>query len=337
MNSITSQHMNDQGAIFPDFLQLGLFETHPYRKLGELFCGPGGMALGAKLTGYDHVWAIDSDEDTCRTYRRNIDCGQVLATPVEEVDFHTLSDIDGLCFGFPCNDFSQVGERKGTLGHFGGLYQWAALALSHFQPAFFVAENVDGLRSTNASRDFPKILEAFAKSGEHGYSVFPQTYFLEDFGIPQTRHRIFIVGLRNDLELGAFEHPKPSGHRVSCQAALEEPPIPDWATNHELTDHAAHVTERLSYIKPGENAFTADLPPHLRLNVKGAKISQIYRRLKKDEPSYTVTGSGGGGTHIYHWAENRALTNRERARLQTFPDDFDFIGGRGSVRAQITH
>ena len=67
----------------------------------------------------------------------------------------------------------------------------------------------------------------------------------------------------------------------------------------------------------------------------GARISQIYKRLNPDRPAYTVTGSGGGGTHIYHWAEPRALTNRERARLQTFPDDFVFMGSKESVRKQI--
>jgi DNA (cytosine-5)-methyltransferase 1 len=71
------------------------------------------------------------------------------------------------------------------------------------------------------------------------------------------------------------------------------------------------------------------------LNVKGAKISQIYKRLDPTKPSYTVTGSGGGGTHVYHWDEPRALTNRERARLQTFPDDFIFHGSKESVRKQI--
>jgi len=91
----------------------------------------------------------------------------------------------------------------------------------------------------------------------------------------------------------------------------------------------------LSYIKPGENAFTADIPDHLQLNVRGAKISQIYKRLDPKKPAYTVTGSGGGGTHMYHWEENRALTNRERARLQTFPDDFIFFGSKESIRKQI--
>ena len=93
--------------------------------------------------------------------------------------------------------------------------------------------------------------------------------------------------------------------------------------------------ERLKHIKQGENAWTANLPKHLRLNVTGAQISQIYKRLDSAKPSYTVTGSGGGGTHVYHWKEDRALTNRERARLQTFPDTFIFEGTKESVRRQI--
>ena len=121
----------------------------------------------------------------------------------------------------------------------------------------------------------------------------------------------------------------------SCKNAIENPPIDIDAPNNELTKQSAVVAERLSYIKPGENAFTADIPKHLQLNVKGAKISQIYKRLDPEKPSYTITGSGGGGTHVYHWSENRALTNRERARLQTFPDNYFFIGSKESVRKQI--
>ena len=112
-------------------------------------------------------------------------------------------------------------------------------------------------------------------------------------------------------------------------------PIPKDADNQELTRQSEAVVERLKHIKPGENAFNSNLPEHLKLQVKGAKISQIYKRLHPEKPSYTVTGSGGGGTHVYHWQENRALTNRERARLQTFPDNFSFCGTKESVRKQI--
>lgn len=95
------------------------------------------------------------------------------------------------------------------------------------------------------------------------------------------------------------------------------------------------MTERLKYIKPGENAFTADIPDHLKLNMLNVKISQTYKRLDPSKPSYTVIGAGGGGMRMYHWSEPRALTNRERARLQTFPDDFIFEGSKEEVRRQI--
>ena len=113
------------------------------------------------------------------------------------------------------------------------------------------------------------------------------------------------------------------------------PPIKSDAANNELTRQSETVIQRLMHIKPGQNAFNADLPEHLRLNVKGAQISQIYKRLDPSKPSYTITGSGGGGTHVYHWEQPRALTNRERARIQTFPDSFVFEGSKESVRKQI--
>lgn len=101
----------------------------------------------------------------------------------------------------------------------------------------------------------------------------------------------------------------------TCRNAIENPPIPENAYNNELTRQSETVVRRLQHILPGQNAFTADLPEDLRLNITGAKISQIYKRLDPTKPSYTVTGSGGGGTHIYHWEEPRALTNRERAKV----------------------
>ena len=101
------------------------------------------------------------------------------------------------------------------------------------------------------------------------------------------------------------------------------------------TRQSQKMHQTMKLIRPGENAFTADLPPELQLHIKGARISQIYKRLDPEKPSYTVTGSGGGGTHIYHWEEPRALTNRERARLQTFPDTYEFQGTKESVRKQI--
>ena len=301
-------------------------------RIGELFSGAGGMALGAREAGFSCLWANDNDEDACQTLRHNFPDIHVICKDVADLDFKKLPDIDGLVFGFPCNDFSVVGERKGISGHYGGLYAWGVKALKAKRPLFFVAENVSGIRSSGKKRDFSTILASLKAAG---YQLFPQTYRFEEYGVPQTRHRVIIVGFREDLGIQNFDHPEPT-HRdgpVSVVRALSK--IPGDASNNEQTKQSSVVIERLKHIRPGENAFTANLPQHLRLRVKGATISQIYKRLKPDAPSYTVTGSGGGGTHIYHWKENRALTNRERARLQTFPDNFVFLGGKESVRKQI--
>jgi len=309
-------------------------------RLGELFAGAGGMALGAQNADYEgikfgHAWANDMDEDSCETFRKNIhvDPNRVFCSIVQKLEFENLVSIDGLVFGFPCNDFSIVGSRNGINGEYGKLYQWGEKALKHFQPLFFVAENVSGLASSGQNSDFEIILSKFRKAG---YNTYPSLYRFEEYGVPQSRHRIIIVGFRSDLNISVFNHPKPThmGAPITARMALAD--IPDDAFNHEYTNHPPHVIERLEHIKPGQNAFTADIPESLQLQMKsGALISQIYRRLSPDRPSYTVTGSGGGGTHLYHWKEPRALTNRERARIQSFPDNFSFCGGKESVRKQI--
>lgn len=313
-------------------------------KLGELFCGPGGIAWGAKNADIGlqnwkivHQWANDYDEDTCKTYRYNI-CPEfpetVYRADIRTFDMNKLSEIDALAFGFPCNDFSVVGEQKGMNGVYGPLYSYGVKALKKFNPDWFLAENVGGLRNANDGKAFTKIMSDLKNAG---YIITSHLYKFEEYGIPQARHRIIIIGIRNDINV-TYRVPSPAPYADkdnSCRTAIEVPPIAPDAPNNERTKQSAQVVERLGYIKPGENAFTADMPDRLRLNIKGARISQIYKRLEPDKPSYTVTGSGGGGTHIYHWSEPRALTNRERARLQTFPDDYIFIGNKESVRKQI--
>ena len=313
-------------------------------KFGELFCGPGGLALGAvrasvanngESYGISHTWANDSDQDSCETYSRNIgpfSPRSVICRDVRKLDFSSLAPIDALAFGFPCNDFSVVGEKKGMNGVYGPLYEYGVRALNHFRPRWFFAENVGGLRSANDGRAFQIILEELQQAG---YIITPHLYRFEEYGVPQARHRIIIVGMRSDINVRfSVPAPRPGSLRTSREA-IEDPPIPPDTPNNERTKQSKHVIERLRHINPGQNVFTADVPEHLRINAKGANISQIYKRLDPDKPSYTVTGSGGGGTHVYHWVENRALTNRERARLQTFPDDFLFSGSKESVRKQI--
>ncbi|MFA6416069.1 MAG: DNA cytosine methyltransferase [Candidatus Paceibacterota bacterium] len=316
-------------------------------KLAELFSGPGGLALGAigsfaenkdTTYGIEPVWANDYDVDTCKTYARNIHNGSeenVVCAPVQEVDFKKVPKFDVLAFGFPCNDFSVVGEQKGFDGKFGPLYSHGVRAINTHNPKWFIAENVSGLQSANGGNAFKQILKDLGEAGK-GYILTPHLYKFEEYGVPQQRHRIVIIGIRKDLGL-KFRVPAPTTkyNYVSAREAIENPRIPDGAQNHELTKQSAGVVERLKHIPAGENAWYEGIPQHLRLNVKGARMSQIYKRLDPKKPSYTITGSGGGGTHVYHWSEHRALTNRERARLQSFPDNFIFEGSKESARKQI--
>jgi len=317
-------------------------------KLAELFCGPGGLSLGAILSsvrdsknnlyGIEPVWANDIDKDTCKTYARNIHNGNqknVICAPVETIDFTKVPSFDILTFGFPCNDFSLVGEQKGFGGKYGPLYTYGIKAIDAHNPKVIIAENVSGLQSANEGEAFSKILEDLENAGK-GYNLVPHLYKFEEYGVPQMRHRVVIVGIRKDLNL-EFKIPAPTTPEkyITSREALENPLIKNDAPNHEITMQGETVIERLKHIPPGENAWYKGLPEHLRLNVKNAKMSQIYKRLHPDKPSYTITGSGGGGTHGYHWHENRALTNRERARIQTFPDSFIFEGSKESVRKQI--
>jgi DNA (cytosine-5)-methyltransferase 1 len=319
-----------------------------FRK-GELFCGPGGLSLGAKeavvvneKTGeiytVKHAWANDFHEDTIKTFRHNIleegdNPETVIFRNVKELDIESLSPIDLFAFGFPCNDFSLVGESKGLEGEYGGLYTYGIKVLKHHQPKVFIAENVGGLESANEGKAFVQILKAMESAG---YNITPHLYKFEEYGVPQSRHRVIIVGIRKDLGV-RFQVPKaPCKNKsewMTTKQALKD--IPEGAKNHEPTKHQKQVVEMLKHIKPGDNCWVDYLPEQYRLNVKKTKMSNIYRRLHPDTPAYTVTGSGGGGTHMYHYDEPRALTNRERARLQTFPDWFEFIGGKESVRRQI--
>jgi DNA (cytosine-5)-methyltransferase 1 len=256
---------------------------------------------------------------------------------VREIDLTRFAPVDVFLFGFPCNDWSVVGERRGMQGVHGRLYLAAVKALRQLKPMAFVAENVGGLQHANDGQAIRQVLSDLERSG---YTVTANLYHSELYGVPQARRRVLITGIRNDLGRKLCP-PRPGTETISCRAAIENPPINPGIANNERVPIADSVRRRLELIQPGENVWQAqsrlghDAFGDTWLEVKGARLSNIYRRLNPDQPSYTLTGSGGGGTHVYHWSDPRPLTNRERARLQTFPDDFSFHGNNASVRRQI--
>lgn len=350
----------------------------PEYVLGEMFSGPGGIALGAEYasrrisasggSSIKHGWAVEYHADTASTYRRNITGAgddTVFVADVRDFDLRRVPRFNAFAFGFPCNDFSTVGEHRGLDGDYGALYTFGVHALALHGPEWFIAENVSGLSKANGGMAFGKILSALRRPGAAAltdthftefygeeaatvdadleYELVAHLYKFEEYGLPQKRHRYIITGIRRDvrekLEHG-FTVPEPTTplkqQQKTAREAIELDPIHPDAYNNTRIKHRQSVVDRLNAIPAGKNAFNTEFEDEsLRLNVKGVTLSNIYRRLDPDEPSYTVTGSGGGGTHMYHWEEPRALTSRERARLQTFPDWFRFLGGTPSVRRQI--
>ena len=335
-------------------------------KIAELFCGAGGFAEGAKNAGFEHIWGVDNHEDSCKTFEKNQKC-EAFNKNIE--DFSRPSNlkkikkdfgkIDGLLFGFPCNDFSLVGKKEKMEGKFGGLYKYACKVLNFFEPEFFVAENVTSLSKKlkfNSSeqvlvkdifdkeklqnqnyQNFKKIMGDLANCSKHGYRIYADNYKFEEYGVPQSRHRIILVGFREDFfrkNKINFEKPeKNKGPFKTCKEAIEE--IPDGMEHTEKTKHDERVIRRLKKTAEGKNVWDLGDDEDGLPGVKKARMSHIYKRLDSSKPAYTVTGSGGGGTHVYHYKENRALTNRERATLQTFPFTYNFVGGKESIRRQI--
>ena len=344
------------------------------------------MALGAKLAetqsignknaSIQHIWGVDKDPYAIKTYNAN-DLGEGVNADAmlfanDENDGKNISDfekIDALAFGFPCNDFSIVGKKRGLKGDYGNLYRAGVIAIEKSNPKWFVAENVSGIRSSNEGNSFKKILEDLKGAGQYGYNITTHLYKFEDYAVPQYRHRYIIVGVRKDYNK-IFKVPAPThiNRNITVSEALGRGYRPG-TRNLVETKQSLKVADRLLFTPPWKNAWHIDdlvlmssdkrrdalkqLPwyddkiKHLtdaqiisrlngcKLNCKSARMSHIYKRLHPDKASYTITGSGGGGTHVYHWEECRALTNRERARLQSFPDDFVFEGTKESVRRQI--
>ena len=202
------------------------------------------------------------------------------------------------------------------------------------KPKAFVAENVKGILTANQKKAIQRIIEDFDKI-EPGYVVVPKLYKFVEYGVPQFRERVLIVGIRVDTNF-KFEHPKPThgieGGKPYITAGEALKDVEKVEHNNELLKISDKTREMLSLIPEGGN-FT-DIPKEHPLYVKGL-ISHVYRRLRLDEPSKTIIAAGGGGTWGYHYPEPRALTNRERARLQSFPDNFIFKGSTTEVRRQI--
>jgi DNA (cytosine-5)-methyltransferase 1 len=302
----------------------------------SLFAGCGGMDLGAEQsTRVKVVWAIDNDHWAVETYRRNLGRhiaeADITETPVPQVP------CDILLAGPPCQDYSTLWNHDGLKTARGNLFRQVARFLDALRPAGFVLENVPGLLSANRGAAWTLVRHALrAPTSFAGtqrsipsvrYDISAQIVDMADLGVAQQRERLIVVGVRRDLAVRPPVIPTPfSGKQLTVREVLDKNPLPLDAPNHETGLDTPDVIERLKLIPPGSNYEV--IPKGHPLAVRGL-ISHVYRRLDPEKPSYTIIAGGGGGTHGYHHSEPRRLSNREKARLQGFPDTFVFEHGCG--------
>lgn len=302
-------------------------------RLISLFSGCGGLDLPFHNAGFRLVWANDTNKDACDTFSKNISKKIVLGK-IEDVDMESVPDADIIAGGFPCQDFSMIWKRPGLYGVRGNLYTYFLKFVKDKKPKAFVAENVKGLLSANNYKAIERIISDF-ESIDSGYVVKPKLYNFANYGVPQFRERVIIVGIRKDTGFN-FIHPtgefgpgRKYPYKTAGEALADVEKVP---FNSEHMKIMPRTIEILKRIGPGGN-FT-DIPKDSPFYVRGM-ISHVYRRIDPNQPSSTIIAGGGGGTWGYHYPEPRALTNRERARIQTFPDDFVFQGSFAEVRRQI--
>ena len=278
-------------------------QTH---KVVSLFSGCGGMDLGFlggfKFLGRRHdalpfemVWANDIDKYACDTYRQNLR-HDIVCGDITQVDVTTIPKADVVIGGFPCQDFSVAGNRKGFQSKRGSLFHFMVDVVKHCQPRIFVAENVRGLLSTNGAIE--TITDEFQKAGYH---VQHKLLTASDYGVPQTRQRVLIIGCRDGVE---FTWPD-KDRLVSARDALK------------------------------------DLEPVSWDGMNGHKWSQCKRNkgqgnnpIKADVPGPTMRAEHHGNIE-YHYSLERRLSVREAARLQSFPDNFELVSNTSQSYRQV--
>ena len=300
------------------------------------------MDLGAEWAGAEVIWANEYNKDACETYRNYFKRTNLVEKSIEDLhldnDLPKDTDVDLVLGGFPCQDFSMIWKRPGLKGTRGNLYTYFVDVVNRIKPKAFIAENVRGILSANNKLAISQIERDFR---DCGYIISTNVYNFADYGTPQIRERVLIIGIEDSRGIEFTPPPITHAHAahaiekdlqpyVSSKEALEGVELVKLNSEHQ--NIAEKTKEMLKLIPPGGN-FTS-IPEDHPLYVKGM-ISHVYRRLDPDQPSKTIIAGGGGGTWGYHYDEPRSLTNRERARLFGFPDKMEFFGSFTEIRRQI--
>lgn len=314
--------------------------SRPYTSV-ELFAGAGGLALGMEMAGFQHVLLNEFDHEACETLRVNRPGWNVVEEDIHTVDFTGLKGkVDFLSGGFPCQAFSYAGKRRGFEETRGTLFFELARAVKEIQPKVFLCENVKGLREHDNGRTLETITNVIE---ELGYSLIPPRVLKAVmFKVPQKRERLFLVAVRKDfVDKVSFDWPAPYRRVMTLRDAFFAGDLyPVDVPESEGQQYPEKKKNVMDLVPMGGD--WRDLPEEVAkeymkgsYNLGGGKTG-MARRLSLDEPSLTLTcAPAQKQTERCHPTQTRPLTVREYARIQTFPDDWNFSGNMSSKYKQI--
>lgn len=284
----------------------------------SLFSGAGGLDKGLVLANNTIVWANDIDKDAVATYKKNIG-SDIVCGDINDLDFSAVPDADVVVGGFPCQGFSVANMRRSVDDGRNQLYKSFLRMVVEKCPKYFIAENVRGILNLGKGAVISAIVTDFEKAG---YLVTVNLVNMADFGVPQTRRRVIILGQRRDLgnEMRLAIPPKTNSDKSSDG-------LPGWVSIKEAIGH---------FPEPGDNC---GIPNHVASSYKVSfRNFTGHRHTDPDKPSPTILARGngkGGVVAIPHYNGERRLTIRESASIQTFPEDFEFVGKKNSCYRQI--
>ena len=331
----------EQTVVFPDELQetnhramdatdaANNDETKP--RMISLFSGCGGLDLGFKEAGFNIVWANDFDSDAQAVYRLN-ELGDIDGRNILNVHEEEIPSGEILTAGFPCQPFSNAGNRKGIHDSRGMLYKECLRIIEDKMPKVIVFENVKGLLSTKYidGRGLADvIIDDLSVMKDIGYDVQYKLVNAADYSVPQNRQRVLFVGIRKDLRKKFSFPPKKARDNLTIEHIIN---VPEDVANNVDWPFSQQQLEMISYIPEGgswKDVPYEHLTPRfqrIRDDMKKYHSPKFYRRFSRNEICGTITASAQPeNCGIIHPTESRRYTVREVARIQTFPDTFQFL------------
>jgi len=285
-------------------------------KIVSLFSGAGGLDLGLIQAGNEVVWANDIDKDAVATYSKNIG-NHIICADIKNVSLVEVPTADAIVGGFPCQGFSQANLFRAADDERNKLYKFFYQAVDSKQPRYFIAENVRGILSLDGGSAINQIVKDFENAG---YIVTVTLVNMADYGVPQSRQRVFIIGQHKNVgDTMMFRFPVKTNGKTGV-------PLP-WIAIKTALDHYPDPDKPNDYINHVYSSYKVEYR-----NFTG------HRATNPDKPSPTILARGngkGGVCAIPHYNGRRRLTIRESATIQTFPEDFEFIGQMNSCYRQI--